>query len=75
MAQQVEMPENETAWLRDNARNGATIITQNGVRNAYLGVPVTYGDPDKGWAQYPLFAPTDTPQRKYHKRQKMNGLD
>lgn len=58
---QVQMPDNQTAWLRDNARKGAIIITDKyGIRRAFLGAKVTYTDPDTGKEQHPLFAPTDT---------------
>lgn len=54
---EIQMPANPTAWLRDNARHGATLITKAGTTRAYLGVKVTYTDPDRGTEQRPLFAP------------------
>lgn len=60
-----EMPEqNETAWLRDNARHGAAIVTRNGVRTrAYL--PVTYTDPDTGKQAHPLFPARERGGKRY----------
>lgn len=48
-------PQNDTAWLRDNARRGAAIVTRNGVRTRQF-LPVTYTDPDTGKQVHPLFA-------------------
>ena len=58
-------PANPTAWLRDNARNGAMRYTRNGVTLFVLGTKVTYGDPDKGSVAYPLFAPTGELGKRY----------
>jgi len=53
----VAMPANPTAWLRDNARKGAMLYTRDGVTVALVKTQTTYGDPDKGTQQHPLFAP------------------
>jgi len=39
--------------------------TRNGVTLFVLGTKVTYGDPDKGTEQHPLFAPTGSLNRRY----------
>lgn len=62
MLKQVEMPANETAWLIDNARKGAVIITKNGERNAFIGHALTLNDPVFGRTSRPVFA--DDKQRK-----------
>lgn len=53
----VAMPANPTAWLRDNARKGAMLYTRDGVTVALVNTKTTYGDPDKGTQQHPLYAP------------------
>ena len=58
-------PANPTAWLRDNARKGAMRYTRNGVTLFVLGAKVTYGDPDKGTQQHPLFAPQGSLGKRY----------
>ena len=50
-------PANPTAWLRDNARKGAMRYTKDGSVGFVTGAKITFGDPDKGSVQYPLFAP------------------
>jgi hypothetical protein len=48
----VAMPENETRWLRQNARHGATIVTDaNGIRTAYVGLPTKWSDRDGHYEQ------------------------
>lgn len=48
----VALPENETRWLRQNARHGATIITDaNGIRTAYVGLPTKWSDRDGHYEQ------------------------
>jgi len=58
-------PANATAWLRDNARKGAMKYTINGLTVFVTGAKVTYGDPDKGTEQWPLFAPTHALGKAY----------
>jgi len=62
MLKQVEMPTNETAWLIDNARKGAVIITKNDERKAFIGHALTLNDPVLGRTPLPVFA--DDKQRK-----------
>jgi hypothetical protein len=57
-------PQNDTAWLRDNARYGAAIVTRNGVRTRQF-LPVTYTDPDTGKQAYPLFPARERGGKRY----------
>ena len=68
-------PANPTAWLRDNARKGAMRYTRNGVTLFVLGTKVTYGDPDKGSVQYPLFAPEGDLNNRYTDTSTKSQLD
>jgi hypothetical protein len=61
----VATPANPTAWLRDNARKGAMRYTRDGETVYILGAKTTYGDPDKGTEQHPLFAPKGAGTRVY----------
>lgn len=71
----VAMPANPTAWLRDNARKGAMLYTRDGVTVAIIGAKTTYGDPDKGTEQHPLYAPKADGKRVYMPRPVMPMLD
>ena len=51
------------------------LYTREGVTVAIIGAKVTYGDPDKGTQQYPLFAPKGEGKRVYMARPKMPMLD
>lgn len=76
MRKQVPMPANETAWLRDNARLGAVILTLNGERNAYLGERIAYGDPDKPTSLvYPLFPSREQGGKRYTDTSRKPMLD
>lgn len=48
-----------TAWLRDNARHGATMVTRNGVTVAEIGHATRMVDSD-GRTTYNYFAPETT---------------
>jgi len=74
MLKQVEMPANETAWLRENARKGAVIITRNGERNAYTGHALTLTD-SRGTTLRPVFESRDTPKRSHTPRPTRPMLD
>lgn len=58
-------PANATAWLRDNARNGAMRYTRNGVTLFVTGAKTTYTDPDRKTEQSPLFAPQGSLGKAY----------
>lgn len=74
MLKQVEMPANETAWLRENARKGAVIITRNGERNAYTGHALTLTDSGRRTLS-PVFESRGTPRRGYTPRPTQPMLD
>ena len=74
MLKQVDMPANETAWLRENARKGAVIITRNGERNAYTGHALTLTD-SRGTTLRPVFESRDTPKRSHTPRPTRPMLD
>jgi hypothetical protein len=65
IGRRVATPANPTAWLRDNARQGAMRYTRDGVTVYVVGTKTTYGDPDKGTEQHPLFAPQGALVRRY----------
>lgn len=68
-------PTNVTAYLRDNARYGATLVTRNGVSIVETGHAVKMTDAD-GRVTAPLFAPTaDTLARKFRASVEMPQLD
>lgn len=68
-------PTNVTAYLRDNARHGATLVTRNGVSVVETGHAVKMTDAD-GRITAPLFAPTaDTLARQYVASVEMGQLD
>lgn len=68
-------PTNRTAYLRDNARYGATLVTRNGVSIVETGHAVKMTDAD-GRITAPLFAPTaDTLARKFRASVEMGQLD
>lgn len=74
MLKQVDMPANEMAWLRENARKGAVIITRNGERNAYTGHALTLTD-STGTTLPPVFESQGTPRRVYTPRPTQPMLD
>jgi hypothetical protein len=49
--------------------------TRNGVTLFVLGTKVTYGDPDKGSVQYPLFAPEGDLNNRYTDTSTKSQLD
>ncbi len=71
----VAMPANPTAWLIANARKGAMLYTRDGQTVALVNTKTTYGDPDKGTEQHPLYAPKGEGKRVYMARPKMPMLD
>lgn len=53
----IPQPTNRTAYLRDNARHGATLVTRNGVSIVETGHAVAMRDAD-GRVTSPLFQST-----------------
>ncbi len=75
IGRRVATPANPTAWLRDNARQGAMRYTRDGVTVYVIGTKVTYGDPDKGSVVYPLFAPEGGLVKRYTDTSTKGQLD
>jgi hypothetical protein len=66
----VAMPANETQWLRQNAKHGATIVTVNGIRTAYIGLPTKWSDRDGHYEQANAIEP-----RARHGKNGAHGID